>query len=197
MPKTAHRLKDFLIAPILNPGIIDTFDSSDSLLPYRAEPLPDLTKVDTGPTEISITIGPGWAFEADGPFDHDRLYDPAAKGELKPKPIETEDQTEDKTQEETEKETQEETEKETQEETTDPANYGIDRAKGFYCQANNTYYASAEEFQAKCQAPTSTIAPSTPVIPTTPGPTFTETITKARSGGGGLLLLALAALLGD
>jgi len=189
MPRTAHRLKDFLIAPILDPGIMDAVSSSDTLLDYQQQPTPDLTKVDTGPTEISITIGPGWAFEADGPFDHDRLYDPAAKGELKPKPIETEDQTEDKTQEETEKETQEET--------TDPANYGIDRAEGFYCQANDTSYASAEEFQAKCQTPTSTIAPSTPANPTTPGPTFTETITEAKSGGGGLLLLALAALLGN
>ena len=186
MPKTAHRLKDFLTAPILDPGIIDTVDSSDSLLPYRSEPEPDLIKAEPEITEISVTVDiPGLAFEANGPFDHDSLYGPAAKGELKPKPIKTEDKT------------QEETEKETQEETTDPANYGIDRAEGFYCQANDTSYASAEEFQAKCQAPTSTIAPSTPANATTPGFTFTETITEAKSGGGGLLLLALAALLGD
>ena len=171
---------------------MNAVSSSDTLLDYQQQPTPDLTKVDTGPTKISITIGPGLAFEADGPFDHSSLYDPAAKGELKPKPIETEDKTEDKTQEETEKETKEEP----QEETT-PANYGIDRAEGFYCQANDTSYASSEEFQAKCQAPTSTLTPSTPASPTMPGPTFTETITEAKSGGGGLLLLALAALLGD
>ena len=190
MPRTAHRLKDFLIAPILDPGIMDAVSSSDTLLDYQQQPTPALTKVDTGPTEISVTVDiPGLAFEVDGPFDHDSLYDPAAKGELKPKPVETEDKTEDKTQEETEKETQEET--------TDPANYGIDRAKGFYCQANDTSYASAEEFQAKCQAPTRTLTPSTPANATTPGPTLPDTITEARSGGGGLLLLALAALLGD
>lgn len=188
MPKTGHRVRDVLTAPI-SQAVLDTFDSSETLLDYQQQPTPDLIKVDTGPTEISVTIGPGLAFEADGPFDHSSLYDPAAKGELKPKPIETEDKTQE--------EAKEETEKETQEETTDPANYGIDRAEGFYCQANDTSYASAEEFQAKCQAPTSTIAPSTPANATTPGPTFTETITEAKSSGGGLLLLALAALLGD
>ena len=188
MPKTGHRVKDVLTAPI-SQAVLDTFDSSETLLDYQQQPTPDLIKVEPEITEISVEFGPGFVIEAEGPFDHDRLYDPAAKGELKPKPIETEDQTEDKTQEETEKETQEET--------TDPANYGIDRAEGFYCQANDTSYASAEEFQAKCQTPTSTIAPSTPANPTTPGPTFTETITEAKSGGGGLLLLALAALLGN
>ncbi len=97
MPKTAHRLKDFLTAPILNPGIIDTFDSSDSLLPYRPEPEPDLIKVDTELTEISVTVDiPGLAFEAKGPFDHSSFYDPAAKGALKPKPTETEDTAEGK-----------------------------------------------------------------------------------------------------
>ena len=190
MPRTAHRLKDFLTAPILDPGIMDAVSSSETLLDYQQQPTPDLTKVDTGPTEISVTVDiPGLAFEVNGPFDHDSLYDPAAKGELKPKPIETEDQTQE--------EAKEETEKETQEETTDPANYGIDRAEGFYCQANDTSYASAEEFQAKCQAPTSATAPSTPASPTAPGPTLSpDTITEARSSGGGLLLLALA-LLGD
>jgi hypothetical protein len=187
MPRTGHRLRDFLTAPILDPGIMDAVSSSDTLLDYQQQPTPDLTKVDTGPTEISVTVDiPGLAFEVDGPFDPN-WYEEAAEGEIKPKPIETE--------KETEKETQEETEKETQEETT-PANYGIDRAEGFYCQANDTSYASAEEFNAKCQAPTSTLTPSTPVSPTMPGPTFTETITEAKSGGGGLLLLALA-LLGD
>jgi len=180
MPRTAHRLKDFLIAPILNPGIIDTFDSSDSLLPYRPEPEPDLIKAEPEITEISVELKPGPAIEAKGPFDPD-WYEEVAEGEKEEfKPVEKEP----------------EPEKETQEETT-PANYGIDRAKGFYCQANDTSYASAEEFQAKCQAPTSTIAPSTSADPTTPGPTLPDTITEARSGGGGLLLLALAALLGD
>jgi hypothetical protein len=182
MPRTAHRLKDFLIAPILDPGIIDTFDSSDSLLPYRPEPLPELIKVEPEITEISVEFGPGLAFEAEGPFDPP-WYEPVAEGEIKPVEIKPEPEKE--------------TEKETQEETT-PANYGIDRAEGFYCQANDTSYASAEEFQAKCQAPTSTVTPSTPADPTAPGPTLSpDTITEARSGGGGLLLLALAALLGD
>ena len=181
MPRTAHRLKDFLIAPILDPGMIDTFDTTDSLLPYRPEPEPELIKVEPEVTEISVEFGPGLAFEAEGPFDPP-WYEPVAEGEIKPVEIKPEPEKE--------------TEKETQEETTDPANYGIDRAKGFYCQANDTSYASAEEFQAKCQAPTSTLTPSTPTNPTTPGPTFTETMTKAKSGGGGLLLLALA-LLGD
>ena len=184
MPRTAHRLKDFLIAPILDPGIIDTFDSTDSLLPYRPEPEPELIKVEPEVTEISVELKPGPAIEAKGPFDPD-WYEEVAEGEKEEfKPVEKEPEPE------------KETEKETQEETTDPANYGIDRAKGFYCQANDTSYASAEEFQAKCQAPTSTLTPSTPTNPTTPGPTFTETMTKAKSGGGGLLLLALA-LLGD
>jgi hypothetical protein len=158
-----------------------------------------LIKVDTELTEISVTVDiPGLAFEAKGPFDHSSFYDPAAKGELKPKPTETEDTAEGKNKPvKKEPEPEKETEKETQEETT-PANYGIDRAEGFYCQANDTSYASAEEFQAKCQAPTSTVTPSTPADPTAPGPTLSpDTITEARSGGGGLLLLALAALLGD
>ena len=171
MPKTGHRVKDVLTAPI-SQAVLDTFDSSDSLLPYQPEPLPDLIKVDTRPTEISITLGPGLAFEADGPFDHSSLYDPAAKGELKPKPVETEDKTEDKTQEEA----KEETEKETQEKTgSDWSN--VSRQK-----------ADRQNLE---------LDPSTSAEPTTPGPTFTETITEARSGGGGLLLLALAALLGD
>jgi len=183
MPKTGHRVKDVLTAPI-SQAVLDTFDSSETLLDYQQQPTPDLIKVDTGPTEISVEFGPGLAFEVDGPFDPN-WYEEAAEGEIKPKPIETE------------KGIEKETEKETQEETTDPANYGIDRAEGFYCQANDTSYASAEEFQAKCQAPTSTTAPSTPVSPTTPGLTLPDTITETRSGGGGLILLALAALLGN
>ena len=171
MPKTGHRVKDVLTAPI-SKAVLDTFDSSETLLDYQQQPSPDLTKVDTRPTEISITLGPGLALEADGPFDHSSLYDPAAKGELKPKPVETEDKTEDKTQEEA----KEETEKETQEKTgSDWSN--VSRQK-----------ADRQNLET---------APSTPVSPTMPGPTFTETITEAKSGGGGLLLLALAALLGD
>jgi hypothetical protein len=173
MPKTGHRLKDFLTAPILDPGIMDTVSSSDTLLDYQQQPTPDLTKVDTGPTEISVTVDiPGLAFEADGPFDHDRLYDPAAKGELKPKPIETEDQTEDKTQEETEKETQEETQEETDSDWSNVSRQKADRQN-------------------------LEVDPFTPANATTPGPTLPDTIIEARSGGGGLLLLALAALLGD
>ena len=179
MPKTGHRVKDVLTAPI-SQAVLDTFDSSETLLDYQQQPSPDLTKVDTRPTEISITLGPGLAFEADGPFDHSSLYDPAAKGELKPKPVETEDKTEDKTQEETEKEPEPEPEKETQEETqeeTDSDWSNVSRQK-----------ADRQNLE---------LDPSTSADPTTPGPTFTETITEARSGGGGLLLLALAALLGD
>ena len=182
MPKTGHRVKDVLIAPI-NQAVLDTFGSTDSLLPYQSEPLPDLIKVEPEITEISVTVGPGFVIEAEGPFDPP-WYEDTAEG--KNKPIEKEPEPE------------KETQKETQEETTDPANYGIDRAEGFYCQANDTSYASAEEFQAKCQAPTSTLTPSTSADPTTPGPTFSpDTTTEARSGSGGLLLLALAALLGD
>ena len=69
MPRTGHRLRDFLTAPILDPGIIDTFDSSDSLLPYRPEPEPDLIKVEPEITEISVEFGPGFVIEAEGPFD--------------------------------------------------------------------------------------------------------------------------------
>ena len=184
MPKTGHRVKDVLSAPI-SQAVLDTFDSPDSLLPYQREPLPELIKVEPEVTEISVEFGPGFVIEAEGPFDPD-WYEETAEGEKEEfKPVEKEPEPE------------KETEKETEEETT-PANYGIDRAEGFYCQTNDTSYASAEEFQAKCQAPTSTLTPSTPVNPTTPGPTFSpDTITEARSGGGGLLLLALAALLGD
>ena len=167
MPKTGHRVKDVLTAPI-SQAVLDTFDSSETLLDYQQQPTPDLIKVDTGPTEISVTIGPGLAFEADGPFDHSSLYDPAAKGELKPKPIETEDKTQEEAKEETEKETQEKT--------------GSDWS--------NVSRQKADRQNLE-------LDPSTSADPTTPGPTFTETITEARSGGGGLLLLALAALLGD
>ena len=160
MPRTAHRLKDFLIAPILDPGIIDTFDSSDSLLPYRPEPLPDLIKVEPEITEISVELKPGPAIEAKGPFDPD-WYEEVAEGEKEEfKPVEKEP--------EPEKETQEETD-------SDWSN--VSRQK-----------ADRQNLE---------VAPSTPVSPTTPGPTLPDTIIEARSGGGGLLLLALAALLGD
>ena len=163
MPRTAHRLKDFLTAPILAPGLIDTFASSDSLLPYRAEPLPDLIKVEPEITEISVEFGPGFVIEAEGPFDPP-WYEPVAKGEIKPVKKEPEP--------EPEKEIQEETQVET-----DPDWSNVSRQK-----------ADRQNLET---------APSTPVSPTMPGPTFTETITEARSGGGGLLFLALAALLGD
>ena len=182
MPRTTHRLKDFLTAPILDPGIIDTVESTDSFLPYRPEPEPDLIKAEPEITEISVEFGPGFVIEAEGPFDPP-WYEPVAEGEIKPVKKEPEPEKE--------------TEKETEEETTDPANYGIDRAEGFYCQANDTSYATAEEFNAKCQAPTSTLTPSPPVNPTTPGPTFKDAITKAKSGGGGGWLLLALALLGD
>ena len=182
MPRTAHRLKDFLIAPILDPGIMDAVSSSDTLLDYQQQLSPDLTKVDTGPTEISVTVDiPGLAFEVNGPFDHDSLYDPAAKGELKPKPVETEDKTEDKTQEETEKEPEPEPEDKTQEETQEET--GSDWS--------NVSRQKADRQNLE-------VDPSTPASPTMPGPTLSpDTITEAKSGGGGLLLLALAALLGD
>ena len=163
MPRTAHRLKDFLTAPILDPGLIDTFDSSDSLLPYRAEPLPDLIKVEPEITEISVEFGPGFVIEAEGPFDPP-WYEPVAKGEIKPVKKEPEP--------EPEKEIQEETQEETNSDWSNVSRQKDDR------QNLET-------------------APSTPVSPTTPGPTLPDTIIEARSGGGGLLLLALAALLGD
>ena len=159
MPRTAHRLKDFLIAPILNPGIIDTFDSSDSLLPYRPEPEPDLIKVEPEITEISVEFGPGFVIEAEGPFDPP-WYEDTAEGKNKP----------------VKKEPEPEPEKETQEET-DSDWSNVSRQK-----------ADRQNLE---------VDPSTSADPTTPGPTFTDTITEARSGGGGLLLLALAALLGD
>ena len=160
MPRTAHRQKDFLTAPILDPGIIDTFDSSDSLLPYRAEPLPELIKVEPEITEISVELKPGPAIEAKGPFDPD-WYEEVAEGEKEEfKPVEKEPKPEKETQEETD---------------SDWSN--VSRQK-----------ADRQNLE---------VDPSTSVDPTTPGPTFTDTITEARSGGGGLLLLALAALLGD
>ena len=164
MPRTAHRLKDFLTAPILDPGLIDTFDSSDSLLPYRPEPLPGLIKVEPEITEISVEFGPGFVIEAEGPFDPP-WYEDTAEGKNKP------------VKKEPEPEPEKETEKETQEETgSDWSN--VSRQK-----------ADRQNFE---------VDPSTPAEPTVPGPTLSpDTITEARSGGGGLLLLALAALLGD
>ena len=160
MPRTGHRLRDFLTAPILDPGIIDTFDSSDSLLPYRPEPEPDLIKVEPEITEISVEFGPGFVIEAEGPFDPP-WYENTAEGKNKPVKKEPEPEPEKKTQEETD---------------SDWSN--VSRQK-----------ADRQNLE---------ITPSTPVSPTTPGPTFSpDTTTEARSGGGGLLLLALAALLGD
>ena len=165
MPRTAHRLKDFLIAPILDPGIIDTFDSSDSLLPYRVEPLPDLIKVEPEITEISVELKPGPAIEAKGPFDPD-WYEEVAEGEKEEfKPVEKEP--------EPEKETQEETQEETGSDWSNVSRQKADRQN-------------------------LEVDPSTSAEPTAPGPTLSpDTIIEARSGGGGLLLLALAALLGD
>ena len=166
MPRTAHRLKDFLTAPFLDPGLIDTFDSSDSLLPYRPEPLPDLIKVEPEITEISVELKPGPAIEAKGPFDPD-WYEEVAEGEKEEfKPVEKEPEPE------PEKKTQEETQEETDSDWSNVSRQKADRQN-------------------------LEVDPSTSADPTTPGPTFTETITEARSGGGGLLLLALAALLGD
>ena len=165
MPKTGHRVKEVLTAPI-SLAVIDTFDSTDSLLPYQSEPLPDLIKVEPEVTEISVELKPGPAIEAKGPFDFD-WYEEVAEGEKEEfKPVEKEPEPE------PEKKTQEETQEETDSDWSNVSRQKADR------QNLET-------------------APSTPVSPTMPGPTFTETITEAKSGGGGLLLLALAALLGD
>ena len=165
MPKTGHRVKDVLSAPI-SQAVLDTFDSTDSLLPYQSEPLPDLIKVEPEVTEISVELKPGPAIEAKGPFDFD-WYEEVAEGEKEEfKPVEKEPEPE------PEKKTQEETQEETDSDWSNVSRQKADRQN-------------------------LELDPSTSADPTTPGPTFTETITEARSGGGGLLLLALAALLGD
>jgi hypothetical protein len=162
MPKTGHRVKDVLTAPI-SQAVLDTFDSSETLLDYQQQPTPDLIKVEPEITEISVEFGPGFVIEAEGPFDPN-WYEEAAEGKNKPVKKEPEP--------EPEKETQEETQEETGSDWSNVSRQKADRQN-------------------------LEVDPFTPANATTPGPTFTETITEAKSGGGGLLLLALAALLGE
>ena len=96
MPRTGHRTKDILTAPI-NQAILDTVGSQDILLDYQqADQLPDLFQPEELPTEITVEYGPGLVIEAEGPFDFDWHQETAegVKEEFKPKPIETETEAE-------------------------------------------------------------------------------------------------------
>lgn len=105
MPKTGHRTKDILTAPIVNQAILDTVGSQDILLDYQqTDQPPDLFKPAPLPTEVTVTVGPGMVIEAEGPFDFKYFEDTAEgeKEEFKPKPKETETEAETETETETE-----------------------------------------------------------------------------------------------